>query len=253
MPALRLIARVDLKGDQCVKGVHLEGIRQLGPAVDFVSAYAGENGHADELLLMDAVASLYSRAPQWDVIERITEHARIPITFGGGLRSVDDMAKALLSGADKVAINTAAIANPSIICEAAHRFGAQAVVVHIDAKRTGRRWEAYAETGREPTGKDAVEWAETAAELGAGEVLITSIDREGTRAGFDVELVAAVASAVDIPVVACGGCGSIADVLDVYGLVDGIAIAGALHSGAVSIRDVKQALAAVGVKVRPAA
>lgn len=253
MPALRIIPRLDIKGAMLVKGIQLEGVRPIGPAVDFARRHAGATGHADELLLMDAVASLYGRCSMLDIVQQIADETRVPLTVGGGLRSIADMKAAFDHGADKVAINTAAVVDPSLISAAAYKWGRQAIVVSIDAKRVGNRYEVYTESGREPTGKDAVEWAETVAGLGAGELLVTSIDREGTGKGYDLELIRAVAARVDIPVVACGGCGSIADVLDVYRDVDGVCIASALHYGRVQIGDVKLALAAAGAVVRPAA
>jgi cyclase len=251
--AFRIIPRLDIKGANVVKGVHLEGLRVVGVARDLARQYAGWTGDADELLLMDAVASLYGRNSMLDIVQQIADETGVPVTVGGGLRSLADIKAAFDHGADKVAINTAAVADASLIAAAAHRWGAQAITVSIDAKKNGNRYEVYTESGREPTGKDAVEWAETVAGLGAGELLITSIDNEGTGRGFDLELVDAIVRRVNVPVIACGGCGSAADVLEVYGCADGVAVASVLHYGRTTVRDLKMALAGAQANVRVSA
>ena len=207
----RIIPRLDVKGPNLVKGVHLEGLRVLGKPESFARVYYEEG--ADELLFMDIVASLYGRNSLLDIVRRTAGEIFIPLTVGGGLRSLDDMRDALRAGADKVAINTAAVRDPQLVRQASRRFGSSTIVVSIEAIRqqTGG-WEAFTDNGRERTGLDAVEWAQRAAELGAGELLVTSIDREGTGRGYDLELMRAITDVVDVPVIACGGAGGIADV-----------------------------------------
>ncbi len=228
--AVRIIPRLDIKGATLVKGIQLEGLRVLGTAADFARAYY-EAG-ADELLYIDVVATLYGRNSLVEMIRRTAREIFIPLTVGGGLRTLDDIRAALCAGADKVAINTAAVTRPAFIQEAARRFGSSAVVVSIEAKkRSDGSYEAYAENGRVPTGQDAIRWAKQAADLGAGEILITSIDREGTGSGFDCPLTGQIAQAVGVPVIACGGAGSAAHVVDVIraGKADAVAIASLLH------------------------
>ena len=208
MPHNRLIARLDIKAPNLIKGIHLEGLRKMGDPNVFARRYY-EAG-VDELLYMDIVASLYERNSLTDVIRYTAQNIFIPFTVGGGVRSVEDVESLLRAGADKVAMNTAATRRPELISEAARRFGSQCVVLSIEAKRrsTGDGWEAYTDNGREHTGRDVVEWAQQGAALGAGEVLLTSVDREGTRQGMDAELIAAVSDVVSIPVIASGGSAS---------------------------------------------
>ncbi len=227
---IRIIPRLDIKGPNLVKGIHLEGLRVLGRPEVFARTYY-EAG-ADELLFMDAVASLYGRNSLLEVVERTAQETFIPLTVGGGLRSLDDIAAVLRAGADKIAINTAVVEHPDLIGVAAERFGSSTIVVHIDAKRaTDGRWIAWTENGREPTRLDAVDWARRAAVLGAGEILITSIDREGTGQGYDLDLTRAVADAVPIPVIACGGAGTVdhvrAVIADAH--ADAVCVASILH------------------------
>lgn len=227
---IRIIPRLDIKGPNLVKGVHLEGLRVLGRPERFAAIYY-EQG-ADELLFMDVVASLYGRNSLLEVVERTARRMFIPMTVGGGLRTVDDIKAVLRAGADKVAINTAAITEPSLVRKAAKRFGSSSIVVSIEAvTQPDGTWQAFTENGREPSGLDAVAWARQAAELGAGEIMITSVDREGTGAGFDIELTRRVADAVPVPVVACGGAGEPGDVVDValHGRADAIALGSILH------------------------
>jgi cyclase len=227
---VRLIARLDVKGPNLIKGIHLEGLRVIGDPGEHARRYY-EQG-ADELIYVDAVASLYGRNKLTDLVRRTALDVFVPMTVAGGIRSVDDVDELLRAGADKVAINTAAIARPDLISEVARRFGSQCMVLSIEARQIGpRRWEALTECGRERSGQDAVDWARRGVDLGAGEVLVTSIDREGTRRGFDVELVRAIADAVPVPVIASGGFGAPADLVDVVtvGGADGVAIADALH------------------------
>jgi len=228
--SVRVIARLDIKGPNLVKGVHLEGLRVLGSPERFARLYYEEG--ADELLYIDVVASLYGRNSLTDIVARTSREIFIPLTVGGGLRTIADIRTVLRAGADKVALNTAAITRPDFVREAVERFGSSTVVVSIEAIRhPDGRYEAYTENGRERTGVDALAWARRAAELGAGEILVTSIDREGTGKGFDLELTRAVATAVPIPVIAGGGAGTFAHVRDVVvdARADAVAIASVLH------------------------
>jgi cyclase len=232
--SVRVIPRLDIKGPNLVKGVHLEGLRVLGKPEQFARQYY-EQG-ADELLYMDVVASLYGRNSLLEIIERTSREIFIPLTVGGGLRTLDDIRGVLRAGADKVAINTAAIRRPAFIREAAQRFGSSTIIVSIEAiRKPDGSFEAYTDNGRERTGVDALGWARQAAELGAGELMVTSIDREGTGTGFDVELTRAMAAAVSIPVIACGGAGTVDHVASVItqGKADAICLASMLHYGAI--------------------
>ena len=235
---VRVIPRLDIKGPNLVKGVHLEGLRVLGQPEWFARRYY-EQG-ADELLYMDVVASLYGRNSLLDIVSRTSRAMSIPLTVGGGLRTLEDMRAALRAGADKVAVNTAALRQPELVREAAQRFGSSTIVVSIEAiRQPGGRYEAYTDNGRERTGVDACAWAARAAELGAGELLVTSVDREGTGEGFDLELTRRIAEAVSIPVVACGGAGKAGDVADVVerGHADAVCVASLLHYAAVNAGD----------------
>lgn len=232
---VRIIPRLDIKGPNLVKGVNLEGLRVLGKPDRFARHYY--EGGADELLYMDVVASLYGRNSLLHVIERTAREIFIPLTVGGGIRSLEDIGQALRSGADKVALNSAAVRMPELIRQAARRFGSSTVVVSIEAKqRPDGSYEAFVDHGRERTGLDVLGWAIRAAELGAGEILITSIDREGTRRGFDVPLTRQISDAVPIPVVAGGGAGEAADVFDVLsdGKASAVCLASMLHYGCVN-------------------
>ncbi|MFM7056419.1 MAG: imidazole glycerol phosphate synthase subunit HisF [Planctomycetota bacterium] len=234
MSMVRVIARLDIKGANLVKGIRLEGLRVLGDP-DTFARYYYESG-ADELIYQDAVASLYGRNSLCDIISRTSREIFIPLTVGGGLRSLEDIRQALAAGADKVSLNTAAIAEPQLIREASRRFGSSTIVVAIEAGRQANgSWLAFTDNGREHTGVDAVEWAVRAEELGAGEILATSIDREGTGEGFDVELCSRIASAVRIPVIAHGGAGKAEHVADVALKTDvsGVAVSSLLHYEAI--------------------
>jgi imidazole glycerol-phosphate synthase subunit HisF len=248
---VRIIPRLDIKGPNIVKGVHLEGLRIVGDPAEHARRYYEEG--ADELLYMDIVASLYGRNSLLDIVERAASDIFIPLTVGGGVRKLDDVHKLLRAGADKVAVNTAAIANPEFIREAARSFGSQCIVVSIEAKSQGPgRWEALTDNGRERTGVDAYEWARKAADLGAGEILVTSVDKEGTLKGFDLELTAKLATAVSIPVIACGGAGSAAHVLSAVqeGRADAVSVASILHFKRCGLRELKETLLGAGVSVR---
>lgn len=230
--AIRVIPRLDIKGPNLVKGMHLEGLRVLGKPEAFARFYY-EQG-ADELFYQDMVASLYGRNSLEHIVEKTASEIFIPLTVGGGLRTVEDMRRILKVGADKIAINTAAINRPELIKEAAHTFGSSTIVVVIEAiRQPDGLYHCYTDCGREATGVEAVGWAVRAAELGAGEILITSVDREGTGAGFDLDLIRSIASEVDIPVIAHGGAGSAEDVSGLLQskMVDAVAIASMFHYG----------------------
>jgi cyclase len=239
----RLIARLDIKGPNLVKGIHLEGLRVMGAPQEFAERYY-EQGAA-ELLYIDIVASLYGRNNLTGIVKQTAANVFIPITVGGGIRSVDDVKELLRCGADKVAINTAAIKRPELIQEVAHRFGSQCMVLSIEAKQQAPgKWEAYTDNGRERTGVDVIEWVQRGVELGAGEVLLTSVDREGTRKGFDVELVREVSTRVNVPVIASGGLGSVEHLNEVIekGRADAVAVADALHYNRIPMSEMREAL-----------
>lgn len=230
MSTVRFIPRLDIKGPNLVKGVHLEGLRVLGKPERF-SEYYYEQG-ADELIYIDVVASLYGRNSILGMIQKISQKIFIPLTVGGGIRSIDDIQNVLKSGADKVAINTAAIHFPELIEEASNKFGSSTIVVSIAAKRqSDGTYEAYTDNGREKTGIDVFHWAKKVEQLGAGEILLTSIDRDGTGQGFDQDLTKKVSTAVSIPVIACGGAGCISHIRDVItdGKADAVSTASMLH------------------------
>jgi imidazole glycerol-phosphate synthase subunit HisF len=250
MRSQRLIARLDVKGPNLIKGIHLEGLRVIGDPQTFATRYY-EQG-ADELVYIDIVASLYGRNSLGDIVSRAARDVFVPLTVGGGLRSVDDVTAMLRAGADKVAINTAAIRRPELITEVSQRFGSQCMVLGIEAKRSGPgQWEAFTDNGREFTGVNVVEWAQRAASLGAGEILLTSVDQEGTRKGMDVELIAAVTKAVSIPVIASGGVGSADHLIDgfVHG-ADAVAMADILHYGRSDIPTLRESARIAGLNVR---
>ena len=250
---VRLIARLDVKAPNLVKGIHLEGLRKIGDPHKFAREYY-EAG-IDEIIYMDIVASLYQRNSLLSLVERSTNDVFVPITVGGGIRSVEDVSDALRAGADKVAINTAAIARPELISEVARNFGSQCMVLSIEAKRVGTRgWEVYTDNGRERTGVDVVSWAKRGASLGAGEILLTSVDQEGTRRGFDLELVKTVSESVSIPVIASGGMGEphhLAEVVN-QGRADAVAMADILHYRRMSLAAIRSAAAEAGVAMRRA-
>jgi len=250
MSHVRIIARLDIKGPNLIKGVHLEGLRVVGDPHEHALRYYAEG--ADELLFIDIVASLYQRNNLTDIIKRAADRIYVPITVAGGIRSLDDVSQMMHSGADKVAINTAAIARPELISEVARRYGSQCMVLGIEAKRVAAgRWEAYTDNGRERTGQDVVEWARQAVDLGAGEILLTSVDQEGTRKGFDLPLVQQVCDAVNVPVTASGGFGRAEDLAAVGAMgVSGIAIADALHWKRMTLAEIKSHAAAAGLDVR---
>lgn len=247
----RLIGRLDIKGPNLIKGIHLEGLRIIGDPQ--VRAFQYYKEGIDEIIYIDSVASLYGRNNLTDIIKYTAENIFIPMTVGGGLRSLQDVEDMLRSGADKIAINTAAIHNPKIITEISNTFGAQCVVVNIEAKKQlDGSWEAYSDNGRERTGKKVLEWARQVEDLGAGEILLTSVDREGTRTGFDLELVKNVSALVNIPVIASGGMGKLQDIIDVvqYGQADAVAVADSLHYDKYTIREIKEFAVNAGIQMR---
>jgi cyclase len=230
MKTIRIIPRLDIKGPNLVKGIHMEGLRVLGKPADFAKYYY-EQG-ADELMFMDVVASLYERNSLHSIITETVKNVFIPITVGGGLRSIPDIKKVLRAGADKVCINTAAIKNPQFIKEASAEFGSSTIVVAIEAiQQPDESYQAFIDNGREYTGVEAIKWAQTAEELGAGELIITSVDREGTGKGFDTALLSNIASKVSIPVVAHGGAGNAQHVIDILKDEDiqAVSLASVLH------------------------
>ena len=249
--ALRLIARLDIKGANLIKGVHLEGLRVVGDPQIHAAKYYHDG--ADEIVYMDTVASLYGRNNLVDVVSRATEHVFVPITVGGGIRSVEDARTLLRAGADKVAINTAAIKEPKLISQLSDVWGSSTVVLSIEAKKTGdKKWEAYTDNGRERTGLDVGQWAETGANLGAGEIFVTSVDQEGTRKGFDCELVAEITKRVEIPVIASGGFGSLDHLSQLVKTAKptGVAIADSLHYNRYSIDQIRSFCLAHGISTR---
>ena len=230
MKTVRIIPRLDIKGPNLVKGIHLEGLRVLGKPADFARYYY-EQG-ADEIMFMDVVASLYERNSLHDIISETAKSIFIPITVGGGLRSISDIKEVLRVGADKVCLNTAAIKNPQLIKDASRMFGSSTIVVAIEAiKESNGNYLAYTDNGREFTGIDVFEWAEKVAELGAGEIVITSVDKEGTGQGFDLDLITKVTSIVGIPVIAHGGAGKQSHVVDVlkHGNISSAMISSLFH------------------------
>ena len=251
MAGVRLIARLDIKGPNLIKGIRLEGLRVIGDPQVYAQRYY-EAG-ADELIYMDTVASLYGRNNLTEIVAHAARHCFVPITVGGGVRSVEDARVLLRSGADKVAINTAAVARPDLISDLARTFGSQAVVLSVEAKRSrSGGWEAYTDNGREHTGLDVADWVRRGVELGAGEVLLTSVDQEGTRKGFDLDLIRTVAPAVPVPVIASGGMGKPADLVAAVtdGRADAVAMADILHYERASFAEIRTAAREAGIPVR---
>lgn len=247
----RVIPCLDVADGRVVKGTNFVDLVDEGDPPELAERYAREG--ADELVFLDISAAPEGRATLLDIVERTARRAFIPLTVGGGVRSVDEMRDVLRAGADKVSLNTAAVADPGLVARCAARFGRQAVVVAVDARRATGSWEVVVKGGREPTGLDAVEWAAQAAELGAGELLVTSIDRDGTGAGFDTELLAAIVGRVSVPVIASGGAAGPADFVAAVrdGGADAVLAASIFHRRIHSIADVKRAMAEAGLAVRP--
>lgn len=249
----RVIVCLDVKGGRVVKGVQFVDLRDIGDPVELAQRY--EAAGADEIVFLDISASREDRSTLLEAVRRTAERLFIPLTVGGGIRTVDDIGAALRAGADKVSINSAAVATPALLTEAAARFGAQCVVASIDAKRQAESWRVHTHGGSRPTELDALEWAQRCTALGAGEVLLTSIDRDGSRAGYDLALTRAVADRVTVPVVASGGAGSVKDVVDVLrdGRADAALVAGIVHDGTCTVADLKAGMIASGLPVRTAA
>lgn len=251
MNKIRVIARIDVKNEFVIKGIHLEGLRKIGDPNILAKKYYADG--IDEIIFMDAVAAYYDRNNLSHIIEKSCEEVFVPITVGGGLRTVEDIKQALKSGADKVAINTKAIQNPTFIAEASKIFGSQCIVASIVAKKIdNKKWEAYIDNGREPTGLDVVEWAKKLEELGAGEIMLTSLDMEGTKKGFDLELYQAVQNVVSIPIIASGGMGNIEHGLNLLlnSKVDAIATASIIHYNIDTIQNIKKSFIDNNIKVR---
>jgi len=249
--AKRIIPCLDVTSGRVVKGVNFVGLRDAGDPVEIARRY-DEQG-ADEITFLDITASSDERDIIVHVIESVAAQVFIPLTVGGGVRQVGDVRRLLNAGADKVSINTSAVQNPQIVADAAGRYGSQCIVVAIDAKRAGDgRWEVFTHGGRKPTGLDAIEWAKRVQALGAGEILLTSMDRDGTREGFDLALTCAVADAVDVPVIASGGVGSLQHLADgvLEGHADAVLAASIFHFGEFTVRQAKEYMAARGIEVR---
>jgi imidazole glycerol-phosphate synthase subunit HisF len=249
--AVRVIPCLDVDGGRVVKGVNFLGLRDAGDPVELAAAYDGQG--ADELVFLDITASSGGRETMTDVVARTADQVFIPLTVGGGVRSTADVDRLLRAGADKVSLNTAAIARPELLTEVASRFGSQCVVISVDARRVpdAAGYEVTTHGGRQGTGLDAVEWARRAAELGAGEVLLNSMDADGTQGGFDLELISAVRAVVDVPVIASGGAGKAGDFPPAVAAgADAVLAASVFHFGTLRIADVKQALSTAGHPVR---
>ncbi len=247
---VRLIARLDVKGDNLIKGVHLEGLRIIGKPEEYARKYY-EDG-ADEIIYMDIVASLYGRSNLVDIVRRTARNVFIPMTVGGGVRTVEDVGLLLRAGADKVAINTAAVKNPMLIKEVADTYGSQCMVLSVESKKKhDGTWEVYTDCGREPTGLDVLEWVKVGIANGAGEILLTSIDREGTRKGFECDLVAAVSNAVDVPVITSGGYGIPSHLVEVVSAgADAVAFADALHYQKFTLNELRNIATKANIIVR---
>jgi len=250
--SVRVIPCLDVDAGRVVKGIQFVGLRDAGDPAELAERYDGEG--ADEVVFLDITASSDGRATMVEVVERTAERVFIPLTVGGGVRTVDDARRLLRAGADKVGVNSAAVANPGLVRSLADEFGAQCVVVAIDARARPGGWEVYVHGGRTATGVDALAWAEQVTGAGAGEILLTSMDRDGTRDGFDLKLTRAVVDAVDVPVIASGGVGRLEHLVEgaIEGGADAVLAASIFHFGEFTVAQAKAALAAAGVIVRPA-
>lgn len=253
MLSRRIIVCLDVMSGRVVKGVRFQSLRDVGDPVELARRYEAEG--ADEITFLDITASAEDRQTLLELARRTAERLFIPLTIGGGVRGAEDVDRALRSGADKVSINTAAVARPEVLSECAARFGCQCVVASIDARRDGTGWRVYTHGGRTPTELEAVAWAEECVKRGAGEILLTSIDRDGVRSGYDLELTRAVAQAVSVPVIASGGAGTAEHVAEALaaGGADAALVAGIVHDGTTTVRQIKRSLAARRIPVRLAA
>lgn len=252
----RIIPCLDVTDGRVVKGTNFVNLRDAGDPVDCAVEYNRQG--ADELVFLDITASSDERNTMVEVVKQTAERCFMPVTVGGGIRTVEDMRKMLLAGADKVGVNTAAVNNPNVVSDGSKAFGAQCIVVAIDAKRRGDSpddgWEVFTHGGRTPTGRDAIEWAREVYDRGAGEILLTSMDADGTKAGYDLELTAAISESISIPVIASGGAGNLDHMVEVLekGKADAVLAASIFHFGEYTVGDVKQYLGEHGVPVRPA-
>jgi cyclase len=248
----RVIVCLDVKDGRVVKGTNFEGLRDVGDPVELAARYEREG--ADEIVYLDVSASKEDRGTLLDVVRRTAETLFIPLTVGGGVRTVDDIGPLLRAGADKISVNTAAVRDPSILTEGAERFGAQCIVASIDAAREEDGYRCYTHGGSRPTGLDAVAWAQECRDRGAGEILLTSIDRDGVRTGYELELTRAVADRVPVPVIASGGAGEAAHLRDAFteGHAAAALVAGILHDGLTTVHELKEALTGWGIPVRSA-
>jgi imidazole glycerol-phosphate synthase subunit HisF len=249
MLARRLIPCLDVKDGRVVKGINFLELRDAGDPVEQAAAYDAQG--ADEVCFLDISAAPEGRSTLVDVVKRTADQVFAPLTVGGGVRSVDDAERLLLAGADKIAVNTAAIRTPQLVADIAARFGNQAIVVAVDAKRTGPSWQVFSHGGRTPEGLDAVDWCRRCADLGAGELLVTSMDRDGTGLGYDLDLIRAIAKSVTVPVIASGGVGKLADLADgLQAGADAVLAASIFHFGHHTIGEAKAFLAGRGLAVR---
>lgn len=251
MRKIRLIPRLDIKGSNLIKGINLEGLRVIGDPNQFALDYY--NSGADELLYMDSVASLYGRNNLEDLISKAVKNVFIPITVGGGIRSLENAYKIFKCGADKIAVNTAVVKEKKLLSELVKEFGSQSIVISIEAKKISKnKWEVYTECGREKTGKDVIEWTKETVDLGAGEILITSIDQEGTRKGFDIDLVKNLTNLFSIPIIASGGMGKIDHLCELINKtnVDAVCMADILHYKKSTISEIKSEMIKKGFIVR---
>jgi imidazole glycerol-phosphate synthase subunit HisF len=246
----RIIPCLDVTAGRVVKGVQFENLRDAGDPVELAAAY--DAAGADEITFLDITATSDNRETMVDVVRATAKRVHIPLTVGGGIRSTDDMYRMLRAGADKTSVNSAALARPDLIAEGAQRFGNQCIVLAIDARRSGPGWEVYSHGGRKPTGLDAVEWARRGVALGAGEILLTSMDADGTKEGYDLDLTRAISDAVDVPVIASGGVGTLQHLLEGLTLGGAYAVLAAsiFHFGEYTIAEAKEYLANAGIPVR---
>ncbi len=251
MKTVRIIPRLDVKGTHVVKGIQTEGLRIVGDPAELASSYYRDG--ADEILYMDIVASLYGRNLDFDQLKSVANGIFIPLTVGGGIRSIQDINNALRAGADKVAINTFAVACPEFLQEAVHYFGSQCIILSVEAKRISELgWEVYTEGGRERTSLDVLDWVRRAIDLGVGEIIVTSIDQDGSKKGYDIELVKQVADISPVPVIAHGGAGTTSDILHVIrdGGADAVSASSLFHYSLSCISDVKHSLSADNIPIR---